>query len=62
MSPFKFIEGGVTAARGFKAAGVHAGIKTSKLDMALVVSERPAAVAGVFTTNKIQAAPVTLCR
>ena len=58
----RFIRGGVTAPTGFRAAGVHAGIKANRPDMALIVSERPAAVAGTFTTNRVQAAPVRLCR
>ncbi|MDC4233001.1 bifunctional glutamate N-acetyltransferase/amino-acid acetyltransferase ArgJ [Actinomyces sp. B33] len=55
---------GVTAARGFSAAGVAAGIKSSGgRDVALVVNEGPiAASAGVFTSNRIVAAPVTLTR
>ncbi len=56
------VDGGVTAPQGFKAAGVHAGLKQSGLDMAMIVSERPAAMAGVFTTNKVQGATVKLCR
>ena len=56
------VTGSVTAPRGFKAAGVHAGIRASRPDLALIVSERPAVIAGVFTTNRIQAAPVKLCR
>lgn len=57
------IPGGVTAVQGFKAAGVHAGIKTSnktKPDVAVIFSETPAAVGGVFTKNLVKAAPVTL--
>ena len=47
--------------QGFCAAGIAAGLKRSgKLDMMLVVSDRPAACAGVFTTNQVKAAPVTL--
>ena len=47
--------------QGFTAAGIAAGIKRSgKKDMALVVSDRPAACAGVFTTNQVKAAPVRL--
>ncbi len=56
---FSNIPGGVTAARGFRAAGVIAGIKegnTSKKDVAIILSERAAAAAGVFTTNKACAA------
>ena len=52
------IEGGVTAARGFTAAGVHCGIKRGKKDLCLVVSECPAVAAGMFTTNRLAAAPV----
>ncbi|MFH1969457.1 MAG: bifunctional ornithine acetyltransferase/N-acetylglutamate synthase, partial [Verrucomicrobiota bacterium] len=54
--------GGITAPRGFRAAGVAAGIKSDKRDMALLVSDTPAVIAGVFTTNRVQAAPVLLCR
>ncbi|MBO6177546.1 MAG: bifunctional glutamate N-acetyltransferase/amino-acid acetyltransferase ArgJ [Selenomonadaceae bacterium] len=50
---------GVTFPKGFKAAGVKAGIKKSgNLDVAVVYSEKDAAVAGVFTTNQVAAAPV----
>ena len=57
-------EGGVTAARGFSAAGVHAGFREDpqRLDLALVVADEPCAAAGVFTQNVFCAAPVTLCR
>lgn len=49
--------------RGFQAAGVSAGLKKSRRkDMAVILSELPAAMAGVFTTNQVQAAPVRLCR
>jgi glutamate N-acetyltransferase/amino-acid N-acetyltransferase len=50
---------GVTAPGGFRAAGVSAGIKPAhSLDLALVVSDRPAQAAAVFTTNRAQAAPI----
>lgn len=52
------MDGGVTAAKGFLAAGVYVGIKKKKKDMALVYSEVPANVAGTFTTNVVKAAPV----
>jgi glutamate N-acetyltransferase/amino-acid N-acetyltransferase len=53
----------VTAAEGWKAAGVRAGTKPSgELDLALVVSDRPATVAGAFTTSKVPSAHVQLCR
>lgn len=55
----KGITGGVTAAKGFKANGLNAGIKNNiKKDMALVYSEVPCRTAGTFTTNKVKAAPV----
>ncbi|MCR5215958.1 MAG: bifunctional glutamate N-acetyltransferase/amino-acid acetyltransferase ArgJ [Lachnospiraceae bacterium] len=55
----KAIEGGVTAAKGFRAAGLNAGIKNKvKKDMAMVVSDVPCTVGGTFTTNKVKAAPV----
>src|SRR5260370_14416680 len=54
----RLIQGGVTSAQGFVAAGVHCGIKPQKKDLALVVSRVPAVAAGVFTTNKAKAAPV----
>ncbi len=51
-------------ARGFKFSGIHCGIRPdpSRLDLALVVSDRPATAAGVFTQNRVVAAPVKLCR
>ena len=56
---FKVIEGGVTAPKGFKAAGVPAGIKyTGRPDMAMIYSEEPCRVAGCFTSNVVKAAPV----
>jgi len=47
---------------GFRAIGVRAGIKTRGLDVALIVADRPAAVAGVFTRSTVVGAPVELCR
>ncbi|MGD9849632.1 MAG: bifunctional glutamate N-acetyltransferase/amino-acid acetyltransferase ArgJ [Nitrospirales bacterium] len=59
----KRISGGVTAPIGFVAAGIFSGIKKIKaLDLALIVSQTPGPVAGVFTKNKIPAAPVILGR
>ncbi|KJS75205.1 MAG: ornithine acetyltransferase [Desulfotomaculum sp. BICA1-6] len=55
---YKEVPGGVTAPQGFSAAGVAAGIKNGKKDVALLVSDRPAAAAGVFTTNRVKAFPV----
>lgn len=55
----KIVEGGVTAAAGFEAAGVEAGIKyKNRKDMSLVYSRVPCRAAGVFTGNVVKAAPV----
>lgn len=57
------IPGGVATPTGFTAAGISAGIKASgKPDLALIVSDRPATAAAVFTTNKAQAAPVLVSK
>lgn len=54
---------GVTYPQGFKAAGVRAGIKKSgNLDVALIYTEKKAAVAGVFTQNQVAAAPVRVSK
>ncbi len=49
---------------GFRFAGVAAGIKqaTGALDLGLIVADRQAAAAAVFTTNRVMAAPVTIAR
>ena len=55
----KFIEGGVCAAQGFKAAGIHVGVKTKatwKKDLALIVSDVDCSAAAVFTKNAVKAA------
>ena len=53
------VDGGITAPRGFRAAGLHCGIKASgRPDLALVVSDLQASAAGVFTLNLAKAAPV----
>src|SRR6201994_4082746 len=64
----KLVEGSVVAPKGFKAAGVFCDIKRigtgkgsekgPKRDLALIVSDAPAAVAGMFTSNQVCAAPV----
>lgn len=57
------ITGGVTAPQGFLAGGLACGIKKKqKADLALIYSEVPAQAAGIFTTNKVQAAPVILSK
>lgn len=53
---------GVTAPKGFKSTGIHCGIKKFRKDLALIYSELPATAAGVFTTNKVLAAPVLVCK
>ncbi len=55
----EIIQGGVTAAKGFSAAAAEANIKyEGRTDMAMIVSDVPAACAGTFTTNVVKAAPV----
>src|SRR5689334_17135624 len=51
-------------ARGYRYAGVHSGLRPDpdRLDLALVVSDAPAAAAGVFTQNRVRAAPVRVCQ
>ena len=49
----KKTDGGVTAAKGFEAIGIAAGIKKGKKDMALIYSRIPCEVAGTFTTNVV---------
>jgi glutamate N-acetyltransferase/amino-acid N-acetyltransferase len=51
----------VTSPRGFKACGIRCGLKKKGKDLALLVSDRPAAVAALFTTNRLPAAP-SRCR
>lgn len=64
LSPDSFmvddIPGNVTYPIGFKAYGVHAGLRKKRLDMALLWSCRPATLSGMFTTNAAKAAPVIL--
>ena len=60
----KIIEGGVCAAKGFSANGVHCGIRKNKTkrDLALIYSEKKAAVAAVYTTNLVKGAPLTVTK
>ena len=60
----KLITGGVCAAKGFKANGLHCGIRKnhSKKDLALIVSDVPAAAAAVYTTNLVKGAPLTVTK
>jgi len=59
---FSELQGGITAVRGVRAAGVHCGIKKAKPDLALIWTAEPSPVAGVFTTNRVKAAPVLWCQ
>ena len=58
----KEITGGVCAAQGFKASGIHCGVKEgsspSKNDLALILSDKECAAAGVYTMNRVKAAPI----
>ncbi len=58
----KEIDGGVCAAKGFQASGVHCGVKANsspeKNDLALILSQRECAAAGVYTLNRVKAAPI----
>ena len=56
------VDGGVTAAKGYVACGISAGIKKQGRDLAIVFSPSPAHGAAVFTTNCVQAAPILLSR
>ena len=56
----KMIEGGVTAAQGFEAGGIHCGVRKnkSKPDLAMIYSEKPCAAAAVYTQNLVKGAPI----
>ena len=58
----KKIDGGVCAAKGFLASGIHAGIRKNKTkrDLALIYSEAPASAAAVYTQNLVKGAPITV--
>ena len=60
----KLISGGVCAATGFKANGIHCGIRKNhaKKDLALIVSDVPASAAAVYTTNLVKGAPLTVTK
>ena len=60
----KIISGGVCAAQGFTAAGIHCGIRKNKQkrDLSLIFSETRAAAAAVYTTNKVKGAPLTVTK
>ena len=58
----KIIDGTIASQLGFSADGLHAGFKKKKLDFGWIVSEVPASVAGVYTTNKVIAAPLLVTK
>ncbi len=60
----KIIEGGVCAAKGFRAAGIHCGIRKNKIkpDLALICSDVSCSAAAVYTTNLVKGAPLTVTR
>ncbi|MFT8348048.1 bifunctional glutamate N-acetyltransferase/amino-acid acetyltransferase ArgJ [Clostridium saccharoperbutylacetonicum] len=59
-----YINGGVTAPKGFLASGIHCGLKPGNLkkDLALIYSEVPAAAAGMYTKNKVKGAPIYITK
>ncbi len=60
----EFISGGVCAPAGYRAAGIHCGVRKSrtKRDLALIYSERPASAAAVYTQNLVKGAPLTVTK
>ena len=60
----KYIDGGVTAAKGFRASGIHCGIRKNqtKKDLAMIVSENKCSAAAVYTQNKVYGAPIAVTR
>ena len=58
----EFISGGVVAAKGFRAAGIHAGIRKNKTkkDLALIMADKPVSAAAVYTRNLVKGAPLTV--
>jgi len=55
-------DGNITTPLGFKAIGIHSGVKNKRKDLGLIVSDKPAAAAAVYTLNAIQAAPLRLTK
>ena len=60
----KIVSGGICAAKGFTAAGIHCGIRKNKdkRDLSLIVSETPATAAAVYTTNLVKGAPLAVTK
>ena len=60
---FNFIENGsITSVKGILSAGIHAGLKRKRKDLALILSEQPCNAAGTFTLNKVKAAPIIISK
>jgi len=63
MTDWQLVDGGITAPKGYQAAGITAGLKASgSKDLALILSETDAIAAGVFTLSQVRAACVDYCR
>ena len=64
MSAIQIVEGGVCAAKGFTASGIHCGIRKTrqKRDLSLIYSEVPASCAAVYTTNLVKGAPIAVTK
>jgi len=64
MNELKQISGGVCAAKGFQAGGIHCGIRKNrtKRDIALIVSDTPASAAAVYTANLVKGAPIAVTK
>ena len=60
----KFVDGSVTAPKGFVASGVHCGIRKNKnkRDLALIYCEKPCTAAAIYTTNLVKSAPILVTR
>lgn len=56
------VKGGIAAPKDFKASSLHCGIKRKRKDLALIVSSVPAVACGMFTQNRVKAAPILVCR
>lgn len=61
---YKFIEGSITAPKGFKASGIHCGMRKnkSKRDLALIFCEKKCTAAAVYTKNLVQSSPITVTK
>ena len=61
---YRYVEGGVCAAKGYQAGGLNCGLNPvkEKNDLALLISDTPARAAAVYTTNKVKGAPILVCQ